>query len=72
MNDEIEAMGAEKSFHADAVADVQIVVSKVQRDPAQAIQIPSCVARIAEENPAHVVVHAVAFAALAVKVFDRF
>ena len=56
----------------DAVANVQIVVSEVLRDPTQPVQIPRGVARIAKKNPAHVVVDAVDFAALAVKVFDGF
>ena len=72
MNDEIEAVGAEQSFHADAVANVQLMVSEVPRDAAQAFQIPGRVTGIAEKDPAHVVVHAMDCIVLTVKVFDGF
>jgi hypothetical protein len=72
MDDEVEAVVAKKRFQRDAVADIQIVVREVLADAAQAVKIPSCVTKLAEENAAHVVVHAVNFTALAVKMFDGF
>jgi hypothetical protein len=72
VNDEIEAVRAEQSLHGNAVTDVQIVMSEVPGDPAQTVQIPGCVARIPEKDAAHIVVDAVDFAALTVKVLNGF
>jgi hypothetical protein len=72
MDDQIEALGTEKSFEGDAVADVGIVVSEVLANAAKALEVPGGVAGFAKENAAHVVVQAVDRVALTLKVLDRF
>jgi hypothetical protein len=72
MNDEIERMGAEKSFECTPVANVQVVVCEVFRNAAQALEIPGGVALFTEEYGSHVVVDAVDPMSLPIKMFHGF
>ena len=65
-------MRSEQGFYSDTVTNVQLMMSEVPRDAAQAFQIPCCITGIAEKDPAHVVVHAMDCIALTVKVFNGF
>ena len=72
MDNQIEALGAEKRFQADSVADVEIMVGEVLCYLTQSLEIPGGVARFSEKDLAHVVIDAVDLMALAVKMLNRF
>ncbi len=55
-----------------AVADVKASVGEILRRPLQALGVPACVAGRAEEDAAHVVVHADDAMPLALEMLDRF
>src|ERR1700682_6141452 len=72
VDDQIEALRSKEFFDGRSVSNVQRRVCEPLGYPLQPLQIPERVARGAEENPAHVVVHADDFMPLPVKVLGRF
>jgi hypothetical protein len=72
MDNQIEALGAEKRFQPNSVADVQVIVGEVLCYAAQSFEIPGGVAGFSEKDLPHVVIDAVDLIALAVKMLNRF
>src|SRR6266550_1966275 len=72
VDDQIEALCSKEFFDGRSVANVQRRVSEPLGYGLQPLQIPERVARRAEENPPHVVIHAHNFMSLPVEMFDRF
>ncbi len=72
VNYQIRSMGAKEFFECNPVTNVHIVVGEMFGATAKALEIPGCIARISEEDTAHIVVHANDFATLAVKMLHSF
>jgi hypothetical protein len=72
MDNEIEAVGTEKRFQPDSIADVQIMVSEVPGDAAKPIEIPGRITGRSEKDLAHIVIYAKDLMPLPIKVLDRF
>src|SRR6267378_3966573 len=72
VDDQIEALRSKEFFDGCSVANVQRRMCEPLGHTLQPLQIPERVARGAEENAAHVVVHAHNFMPLPVKVLGRF
>src|SRR6267378_2323790 len=72
VDDQIEALRSKEFFDGRSVANVQRRVRESLGHGLQPLQIPERVARRAEENPPHVVIHAHNFMSLPVEMLDRF
>ena len=72
VHDQIEALRSKEFFDGRSVANVQRRVGEPLGHGLQPLQIPERVARRAEENPPHVVIHAHNFMSLPVEMLDRF
>src|SRR5882757_667791 len=72
MNDQVKLVFAKKLLERTSIADVQIAVGEIPSNAPKALQIPGGIARIAEENTAHVVVHSDHLVPLAIKMFHGF
>src|SRR5690348_12474309 len=72
MDDEVEPLRAKQFVERGAVADVEAMMEEVLGARFQPFEIPGSVALGAEEEAAHVVVHADHTMALAVEMLDGF
>src|SRR3974390_397547 len=72
VNNQIKAIGTKEGFKTDAIAHVEFMMNEIPGDRAKTIQIPGGVTGRAKENLAHIVVDAVDFVALAIKMFNGF
>src|SRR6266480_1177136 len=72
VDDQIEALRSKEFFDGRSVANVQRRVREPLGRSLQPLHIPERIARRAEENPPHVVIHAHNFMSLPVEMLDRF
>src|SRR5258708_34732020 len=72
MNDQVELVFAKKLLERVSIADVQIDVREIPSNAAKALEIPCGVTGIAEENTAHVVIHADHLMSLTIEMLHSF